>query len=173
MARRPRRGLASYRKPPTQEVAPVPSAPAEEFLELPGGRVHLFRSAGQDRGTGEPLLFLYAAGGSACGLTSTTASRRPASPSSRASRLRQVRRLPRANGHRRPRVPLPRRARRALGLDRPHVVGASFGGWIAAELAVHSPHRIGSLTLLSAAGLRLPEARVPDIFLMPPALLVT
>ena len=24
----------------------------------------------------------------------------------------------------------------ALGLDRPHVVGASFGGWIAAELAV-------------------------------------
>jgi pimeloyl-ACP methyl ester carboxylesterase len=57
----------------------------------------------------------------------------------------------------------------ALGLERPHVVGASFGGWIAAELAVHSPHRIGSLTLLSAAGLRLDGHPVPDIFLMPPA----
>ncbi len=45
----------------------------------------------------------------------------------------------------------------ALGLERPHVVGASFGGWIAAELAVYAPHRIGSLRLLSAAGLRLPE----------------
>ena len=57
----------------------------------------------------------------------------------------------------------------ALGLDRPHVVGASFGGWIAAELAVHAPHRIGSLTLLSAAGLRLPEHPVTDLFLLPPA----
>jgi pimeloyl-ACP methyl ester carboxylesterase len=60
----------------------------------------------------------------------------------------------------------------ALGLGRPHVVGASFGGWIAAELAVHSPHRIGSLTLLSAAGLRIPEHPVTDIFLLPPAKLI-
>jgi pimeloyl-ACP methyl ester carboxylesterase len=57
----------------------------------------------------------------------------------------------------------------ALGLDRPHVVGGSFGGWIAAELAVYAPHRIGSLTLLSAAGLRLPEHPVTDLFLLPPA----
>jgi pimeloyl-ACP methyl ester carboxylesterase len=49
------------------------------------------------------------------------------------------------------------------------MVGASFGGWIAAELAVHSPHRIGSLTLLSAAGLRLPDHPVADVFLLPPA----
>jgi len=34
---------------------------------------------------------------------------------------------------------------------------------------VHSPHLIGSLTLLSAAGLRLPEHPVADVFLMPPA----
>jgi pimeloyl-ACP methyl ester carboxylesterase len=57
----------------------------------------------------------------------------------------------------------------ALGLEKPHVVGASFGGWIAAELAVYAPHRIGSLTLLSAAGLRLPEHPVTDLFLIPPA----
>jgi pimeloyl-ACP methyl ester carboxylesterase len=61
----------------------------------------------------------------------------------------------------------------ALGLERPHVVGASFGGWIAAELAVYAPHRIGSLSLLSAAGLRLPEHPVTDLFLLPPAKLVT
>jgi pimeloyl-ACP methyl ester carboxylesterase len=56
----------------------------------------------------------------------------------------------------------------ALGLDRPHVVGASFGGWIAAELALYAPQRVASLTLLSAAGLRLPEHPVTDLFLLPP-----
>ena len=56
----------------------------------------------------------------------------------------------------------------ALGLDRPHVVGGSFGGWIAAELAVAAPHRVGSLVLLSPAGLRLPEHPVADLFLMSP-----
>jgi pimeloyl-ACP methyl ester carboxylesterase len=56
----------------------------------------------------------------------------------------------------------------ALGLERPHVVGGSFGGWIAAELAVYAPHRIGSLSLLSPAGLRLPEHPVTDLFLLSP-----
>ncbi len=52
------------------------------------------------------------------------------------------------------------------------MVGGSFGGWIAAELAVHAPHRIGSLSLLSAAGLRLPAHPVADLFLMNPATVV-
>jgi pimeloyl-ACP methyl ester carboxylesterase len=51
----------------------------------------------------------------------------------------------------------------ALGLDTAHVVGASFGGWIAAELTVAAPHRVRSLTLVSAAGLRLPEHPVTDL----------
>lgn len=54
------------------------------------------------------------------------------------------------------------------GLDRPAVVGASFGGWIAAELAVHSPERVGALALLSPAGLRIPEHPVADLFFMTP-----
>lgn len=59
-----------------------------------------------------------------------------------------------------------------LGLTGSHVVGASFGGWLAAELAVHTPDAVGSLVLLSAAGLRVPEHPVADLFLMTPAQLV-
>src|SRR5262245_38931226 len=55
-----------------------------------------------------------------------------------------------------------------LGLDHVNVVGASLGGWIAAELAVHSPHRIERLALLGAAGLRVPGRMATDIFLMTP-----
>lgn len=42
----------------------------------------------------------------------------------------------------------------ALGLDRVHVVGHSFGGWIAAEFAVFFPERIKSLQLIAPAGLK-------------------
>ena len=55
-----------------------------------------------------------------------------------------------------------------LEIDRSHVAGGSFGGWIAAELAVHSPDRFRSLTLLSPVGLRIPEHPVADLFLMGP-----
>ena len=53
-----------------------------------------------------------------------------------------------------------------LGLERPHVVGASFGGWLAAELAVHSPHRVGRLVLVDAIGLDLPDQPYADLFAM-------
>jgi pimeloyl-ACP methyl ester carboxylesterase len=43
----------------------------------------------------------------------------------------------------------------ALGLDPVHLVGHSLGGWIAAELAVFYPRRFKSLTLVTAAGLRV------------------
>jgi pimeloyl-ACP methyl ester carboxylesterase len=55
-----------------------------------------------------------------------------------------------------------------LGLGRVDVVGGSLGGWIAAELAVHSPERIGRLALLGAAGLRVPGSMATDLFLMTP-----
>ncbi len=53
-----------------------------------------------------------------------------------------------------------------LELERPHVVGASFGGWVAAELAVHSPHRVGRLVLVDAIGLDLPDHPFADLFAM-------
>jgi pimeloyl-ACP methyl ester carboxylesterase len=47
-----------------------------------------------------------------------------------------------------------------------HLVGHSFGGWLAAELAVHSPDRFASLVLAAPLGLRIPGNLPTDIFLM-------
>jgi pimeloyl-ACP methyl ester carboxylesterase len=55
-----------------------------------------------------------------------------------------------------------------LGLERPAIVGHSFGGWLAAEIAVHSPERVGALVLLSPVGLRIPEHPITDVFFVPP-----
>jgi pimeloyl-ACP methyl ester carboxylesterase len=56
----------------------------------------------------------------------------------------------------------------ALGLSGTHVVGASLGGWIAAEAAVRSTARMASLTLVGPAGLRVKGIPRTDIFLVPP-----
>ena len=149
-------------------TVPSADAPAEEFLEVPGGRVHMFRA-----GAGEPLLFLHAAGGAGAWLDfhrmlgeggyDVIAPDHPGFGKS--DDFPEVEAMDDLVYHYLDLLD-------ALGLERAHVVGASFGGWIAAELAVAAPHRVGSLALLSAAGLRLPEHPVPDIFLMPPAELV-
>jgi pimeloyl-ACP methyl ester carboxylesterase len=39
-----------------------------------------------------------------------------------------------------------------LGLERVHLVGASFGGWIAAEIATMASHRLESLVLIDPVG---------------------
>jgi pimeloyl-ACP methyl ester carboxylesterase len=137
--------------------------PAEEFVDLAGGRVHLLRG-----GAGEPVLFLHAAGGAGAwhpfhqlladaGFTVFAPDHPGFGKSDDFPAVEAVDDL----------VYHYLDVLDALGLDRPHVVGGSFGGWIAAELAVHSPHRMGSLTLLSAAGLRIPEHPVTDLFLLP------
>jgi pimeloyl-ACP methyl ester carboxylesterase len=53
---------------------------------------------------------------------------------------------------------------RALGLERPAVAGFSLGGWIAAELAVTYPERLGALVLLNSGGLHLEGHLIPDLF---------
>jgi pimeloyl-ACP methyl ester carboxylesterase len=55
-----------------------------------------------------------------------------------------------------------------LSLDRVHLVGFSLGGWMAAELAIFYPERLKSLTLITPAGLHLPEAPRVNLFAMPP-----
>lgn len=44
-----------------------------------------------------------------------------------------------------------------LGLDGVHLVGASYGGWLALSLALHRPARLASITLIDPGGLQ----RVP------------
>ncbi len=56
-----------------------------------------------------------------------------------------------------------------LELERPIVVGSSFGGWVAAELAVLMSRSISNLVLVDAIGLRLPAAPIADLFAMGPA----
>ena len=141
--------------------------PNDEYLDFPGGRVHLLRG-----GTGEPVLFLHAAGGAGRWLEfhELLATRfeviAPDHPGFGGSDdLADVEGMDDLVYHYLDVLD-------RLGLERPHVVGASFGGWVAAELAVQAPHRIRSLVLLSAAGLRLPDHPIADLFLMTPDQLV-
>jgi pimeloyl-ACP methyl ester carboxylesterase len=52
----------------------------------------------------------------------------------------------------------------ALGLRRPHLIGHSMGGMIAAEMACLAPQGLDRLVLASAAGLWLDTLPIPDIF---------
>jgi pimeloyl-ACP methyl ester carboxylesterase len=52
----------------------------------------------------------------------------------------------------------------ALGLERVHLVGASFGGWIAAEIAVMASHRLTSLTLIDPVGIKVDGWIYPFLF---------
>ncbi len=56
----------------------------------------------------------------------------------------------------------------ALGLHRPHLVGHSMGGMIAAEMACIAPHDLSKLVLVNAAGLWIPEHPLPDLFALLP-----
>jgi pimeloyl-ACP methyl ester carboxylesterase len=152
-------------------------APTEEFLELARGRVRLLRG-----GAGEPVLFLHAAGGAGAWLPFHSRLAEagfeviaPDHPGfGKSDDFPEVEAIDDLVYHYLDVLDLlgfgpGPGARTGAAAARPHVVGASFGGWIAAEVAVHSPHLIGSLTLLSAAGLRLPDHPVADVFLMSPA----
>jgi pimeloyl-ACP methyl ester carboxylesterase len=43
------------------------------------------------------------------------------------------------------------------------LVGASFGGWLAAEIAASCPHKLKRLVLIDALGLKLSDRQTPDI----------
>ncbi|HEY1366125.1 MAG TPA: alpha/beta hydrolase [Gaiellaceae bacterium] len=55
----------------------------------------------------------------------------------------------------------------AFGLDRVHLIGFSLGGWIAANIGIFYPERLKSLTLITPAGLRVPDAPATDLMRMP------
>ncbi len=60
----------------------------------------------------------------------------------------------------------------ALGLDAPAVIGHSFGGMVAAEIAATFRHRVSKLVLISAIGLWRDDLPVPNYLIMTPAELV-
>ena len=56
----------------------------------------------------------------------------------------------------------------ALGLEKPHLVGHSMGGMIAAEMACVNNAGIAKLALLAPVGLWLDAHPIPDLFATPP-----
>jgi pimeloyl-ACP methyl ester carboxylesterase len=51
-----------------------------------------------------------------------------------------------------------------LKLDRLHLVGASLGGWVAAEFATRYSHRLQKLVLINPLGVSTPETRIGNFF---------
>ncbi|HUY19817.1 MAG TPA: alpha/beta hydrolase [Candidatus Binataceae bacterium] len=140
---------------------------SESFIDLRGIKIQLLKG-----GSGAPLLYLHGAGGEVAWLPFFEhLSRRftvyvPAHPGfARSEGMERIDDIHDLVFHY---VEL----MEALGLEAPHVVGLSLGGWLAAELAVHQTRRLSRLVLIDAVGLRVEEAApIPDIFtVMPPGL---
>jgi pimeloyl-ACP methyl ester carboxylesterase len=55
-----------------------------------------------------------------------------------------------------------------LGIDKAVVMGSSLGGWLAVEIALIAPEKVDKLILIDAAGIRIEDVKVPDIFVMSP-----
>ena len=53
----------------------------------------------------------------------------------------------------------------ALDIKQATVVGFCLGGWIATEMAVRNPERIGRLALINAAGIQMKGEPVGDLFM--------
>ncbi|MGH7356390.1 MAG: alpha/beta fold hydrolase [Candidatus Rokuibacteriota bacterium] len=51
-----------------------------------------------------------------------------------------------------------------LGLERVHLVGASFGGWIGAEMATMASYRLASLVLIDPVGIKVEGWIYPFLF---------
>jgi pimeloyl-ACP methyl ester carboxylesterase len=57
----------------------------------------------------------------------------------------------------------------ALSEESVSLVGHSFGGWLAAEIAVRERGRVDRLALINPMGLWVDSERIPDMFIMDPA----
>ena len=56
-----------------------------------------------------------------------------------------------------------------LGLEAPAVVGHSFGGMVAAEIAANNPRRVSRLVLIDSLGLWLDDAPIKNYMVTPQA----
>lgn len=142
---------------PSPNFSPID--PKRFDLETPGGIVSIQRA-----GTGFPALYLHSAGGARAWspLHQAIATHRtlfaPDHPgfgrSGDFTRITSVDDI----------VEHYLRVIDSLKLGVVDLIGSSFGGWIAVELAARAPERVRSLTLLCPAGLDVPEAPVTNLF---------
>jgi pimeloyl-ACP methyl ester carboxylesterase len=136
--------------------------PDPQRLEVPGGTISYQRA-----GSGPPLLFLHGGGGGGWFKPHASWARHhdvvaPVHPGfGDSDELPEVEAVDDLVYHYLEVIEL-------LGLERPALVGHSFGGWLAAELAVIAPDSFAALVLLGAVGLRIPEAPITDLFFAPP-----
>lgn len=142
--------------------------PQERVVELQGGKL---KTRVLSAGSGEPLVFLHGAGGLLWDpfldrLAERYAVSAPEHPGSGESQglehLDDVWDLALYYDD----------LFEELGLSSARVVGHSFGGMVALELAANSPARVEKLALLAPIGLWLDEHPIPDIAGMPPEKMV-
>jgi pimeloyl-ACP methyl ester carboxylesterase len=133
---------------------------ADEIVQLPGGRTQtVFRG-----GNGPPLVFLHGGGGLfpddpfLDALSSSHSVYAPLAPGfADLADLDEIRDVHELAMHYDDLF-------EALGLDGVPVIGHSFGGMLAAELASHYPRRVSKLVLIAPVGLWNDEYPVTDLF---------
>lgn len=139
--------------------------PSDEIVELQSGR---WKTRVLSAGQGEPVVFLHGAGGLWWDpwLESMSHSYRVIAPEHLGSgesqgieHLEDVLDL----------VLYYAELFDALGLPSVSLVGHSFGGMVAAEIAAINPERIRKLVLIAPVGLWLDDHPVPDISAIPPS----
>ena len=139
--------------------------PDESYIELRDGR---FKIRTLQAGSGDPLLFVHGAGGLFWdplveALSSTHRVIAPEHPGAGDSQgLEHVEDLWDL-------VLYYNELLDHLGVERATIVGHSFGGMVAAEIAATSPHRVDKLVLIAPLGLWRDDHPVADVSGIPPA----
>jgi pimeloyl-ACP methyl ester carboxylesterase len=139
------------------------TTPRTETVEIDGTRVEFILI---DQGTGRTFLLLHGGGGaqSVAGFADLLASEHPArvltpihpgfNATTQPSQLNSARSLARVYAA----------TLDQLDLTDVTVVGNSFGGWVAAELALLANRRISGVVLVNAVGLHLADHPIADLF---------
>ena len=145
--------------------ASAPATPEQSFVELLDGR---FKIRLLQAGAGDPLLYLHGVTGlqwdplldALAGTHRVLASEHPGAGESQGlEHVEDIWDL----------VLYYNELLDQLGVERATVVGHSFGGMVAAELAATSPHRVERLVLIAPLGLWRDDHPVPDLSGVPAA----
>lgn len=141
------------------------SKPGFDEIDVAGSRVEILR-----RGRGQPLLYLHAGDGVESSepfldqLAQDFEVIAPSHPGFGGTPIGDIRDVNDLAYHYLDMLDV-------LKLKQALVVGSSFGGWIAAEIAVRAPERLGGLVLIDGVGIKTgaPDQRtIADIFSMTP-----